>query len=179
MVECYSMDILVGIFSLILLFRQQKCNVFVNYMLSSVYGWSTKGYYKLGKAYVFILVRQKNITLNTIMFYKFNLYNDLFCFYIMLAVINDRILSIDSSSFSNKSNHKSNQNRNLLPINKNYCTVSKNQRNSESSNLISSIVHQMQENADGSLSCISIFANCDSFSESKKFQYSFLSYSLL
>ena len=89
-------------------------------------------------------------------------------------MINDCILSIDSSSFSKKSNHKYNQNRNLLPINKNYCTASKNQKKGEPSNLISSIIHQMQENADGQLSCISIFANYDSFSEGKKFENIFI-----
>ena len=108
------------------------------------------------------------------MFYKFNLYSDLFCFHIMFAMINEGILSIDSSSFSKKSNHKNNQNRNLLPINKNYCTASKNQKKGEPSNLISSIIHQMQENADGQLSCISIFANYDSFSEGKKFENIFI-----
>ena len=111
------------------------------------------------------------------MSYKLNLNNDFFCFYIMLAMMNESILSLDSTSFSKKSNYKNNQNRNLLPINKNYCTESKNEKKSEPSNLISSIIHQMQENADGSLSCISIFANDDSFSEGKKFKNIFPSYS--
>ena len=61
--------------------------------------------------------------------------------------------------------HRTNQNRSLLALDKNYCHEDEYRRNGQPSGLISSIIHEMQENADGTLSCISIFANDDSFAE--------------
>ena len=68
-------------------------------------------------------------------------------------------------SSAEKFGHRSNQNRSLLALNKNYCHETDYRTNSIPSGLISSIIHEMQENADGTLSCISIFANDDSFAK--------------
>ena len=70
-----------------------------------------------------------------------------------------------SLSSTEKFVQRTNQNRSLLALNKNYCFKSNNRRNGKPSGLISSIIHEMQENADGTLSCISIFANDDSFAK--------------
>ena len=70
-----------------------------------------------------------------------------------------------SLSSTEKFGHRTNQNRSLLALNKNYCHETDYRRNGIPSGLISSIIHEMQENADGTLSCISIFANDDSFAK--------------
>ena len=68
-------------------------------------------------------------------------------------------------SSAEKFGHRSNQNRSLLALNKNYCHETDYRTNGIPSGLISSIIHEMQENADGTLSCISIFANDDYFAK--------------
>ena len=93
-----------------------------------------------------------------------NLFNTRqFC--VMLVVMVHCFLSTESMQYTLKSNHESNR-RNFEPLNKNYCKITSSQNDGRSSDLISSIIHEMQKNADGTLSCISIFANEeDSFAQ--------------
>ena len=84
-----------------------------------------------------------------------------FCkFCVLLVVIVNCITSSDSLQNSLKSNFESKE-RYFEPLNKNYCKITSSQNDGPSSNLISSIIHEMQKNADGTLTCISIFANED------------------
>ena len=96
---------------------------------------------------------------------KFILFNDLVRFYISVVVIENCIISIMSLSSDENFYHKTNQNRSLLAFNKNYCNKIDYRRNGKPLDLISSIINEMQENADGKMSCVSIFAYNDSFTE--------------
>lgn len=83
-------------------------------------------------------------------------------FCIMLVVMVSFTSSTDSLQYSLKSNLESNK-RYFEPLNKNYCKITTSRHDGRASNLISSIIIEMQENADGTLSCVSIFANEDDF----------------
>ena len=89
----------------------------------------------------------------------------IFCFWNKVIVIANSIISILSLSSTDKFGHRTYQNRSLIALNKNYCRKIDYRRYGKPSGLISSIIHEMQENADWTMSCISIFANIDSFAE--------------
>ena len=107
----------------------------------------------------------KKINLITIMNCEFIPFTDLVRFYISVVVIANSIISIMSLSSNENFYHKTYENRSLLALNKNYCNKIDYRRNDKPLDLISSIIHEMQENADGKMSCVSIFANNDSFAE--------------
>ena len=99
-------------------------------------------------------------------FFKLDWNNVLFWFCTVLTVIVVNILQTESLPYPKSSNYKTN--RNYLPfLNKDYCKIPGSENEAKYTDLITSIVEQMQENADGTMTCFSIFVDDDSFSEGR------------
>ena len=93
------------------------------------------------------------------------LYNHIFLFYIAFNVIANVISPINSTPSSQKLYQENDMNH-LLQLDKNYCKSANSPNQGppiveNKNDLITAIIRQMQENGDGTLSCISIFADDD------------------
>ena len=91
--------------------------------------------------------------------------NDLFLFYIAFNVIVNVISPINSSPSNQRIGQENNRNH-LLQLDTNYCKNTGTLKDElpleeKRNDLITAIIRQMQDNGDGTLSCISIFADDD------------------